>query len=474
MNKIIGRIEEQKILDDCLRSDGSEFLVIYGRRRIGKTYLIKNYFDNRFSFYATGVFGKKNKEQLKAFYSCLRQYGDNEDSCPKNWFEAFARLQNLLNSDFIKRDPINNKRVVFLDELPWMSVTNSDFKAALDFFWNGYASYENDILFIVCGSATSWILNNLLYDKGGFAHRITRRIHLSQMNLKDCEEFLKYKGIDIPRHQIVEYYMFFGGVPYYYSLIDRRLSLAQNVDELFFSNDGTLKNEFSFLFGSLFKNPNCHISVIKALSNSKSGLTRKELEEKLNDVRGGSLDRTLKELLECDFIKKYNNFTKKTKESIFQIIDPMLLFYLRYVEGSIKKSWQSYVGTSKYNSWCGEAFENVCLLHVKQIKQLLGISGIDSEELSWRSKQKLDGAQIDLLIDRSDKTITICEMKYYSDKFNLDKHYSEILDNKRQVLIRETKTKKVVNIVMITSFGLSDSSNRNIIINDYREDQLFI
>ena len=334
-----------------------------------------------------------------------------------------------------------------------------------------FVSSENDILFIVCGSATSRILNNLLYDKGGFAHRITRRIHLSQMSLKDCEEFLKYKDIDIPRHQVVEYYMFFGGVPYYYSLIDRRLSLAQNVDELFFSYDGTLKNEFSFLFGSLFKNPDCHISVIRALSENKSGLTRSELEQMVKQARGGSLDRTLRELLECDFIRKYNNFTKKAKGSIYRIVDPILLFCLRC---SDYKSWQSFVGSSKYNLWCSEAFENVCLLHVEQIKQLLGISGIDSEEFSWKSKEKEGGAQIDLLIDRSDKAITICEMKYYSDKFNLNKQYSEVLDNKRQVLIRETKTKKAVNIVMITSFGLSDSSNRNVIINDFREDQLFI
>lgn len=474
MDKIIGREKEQTILDDCLRSDKSEFLVVYGRRRIGKTYLIKNYFENKFSFYVTGVFGKKNKQQLESFYASLHQYGDVEKTFPNNWFEAFGRLQKVLESDLVRRDPINNKRVIFIDELPWMDAKNSDFKAALDLFWNGYASSKNDILLIVCGSATTWILNNLLYDKGGFAHRITRRIHLGQMSLKDCEEFLKHKDIDIPRHQVVEYYMFFGGIPYYYSLIDRRLSLAQNVDELFFSEDGTLKNEFTFLFGSLFKNPDSHISIIRALANNKSGLTRDELEKNIKNVKGGSLDRALRELLECDFIRKYNNFTKKTKGSIYQIIDPMLLFYLRYVENSGRKSWQSFVGSNKYNSWCGEAFEIVCLLHIKQIKQLMGIGGIDSEEFSWRSNQKENGAQIDLLIDRSDKVITICEMKYYNDKFVLSNKYSELLNNKKQVLLRETKTKKAVNVIMITSYGLSDNSNRNLISNDYREDQLFI
>lgn len=471
MDKIIGREVEQKIIEDCLNSNKSEFLVVYGRRRIGKTYLIKNYFDNKFSFYATGVFGRKNRQQLQSFYASLKNYGDIENSCPENWFEAFERLKKILNNDFVKRDPLSNKRVIFLDELPWMSATNSDFKAALDLFWNGWASCQNDVLLIVCGSATTWILNNLLYDKGGFAHRITKRIHLGQMSLKDCEEFLKYKGIDIPRHQVVEYYMFFGGIPYYYSLIDKRLSLAQNVDDLFFSEDGALKNEFSFLFGSLFKHPDSHIKIIRALSNNKSGLTRNELED---CAKGGTLDRVLRELIECDFIRKYNNFTNKSKGSVYQIIDPMLLFYLRYVENSGKKTWVSFVGSNKYNSWCGEAFEIVCLLHIKQIKQLLGISGIDSEEFSWKSKAKEGGVQIDLLIDRADKVITICEMKYYSEKFNLNNKYSENLDNKRQVLIRETKTKKAVNVVMITSYGLTDSSNRNMILDDLREDQLFI
>lgn len=355
-----------------------------------------------------------------------------------------------------------------------MSAVNSDFKAALDLFWNGWASTQKDIVFIACGSATSWILNNLLYDKGGFAHRITRRIHLGQMNLKECEEFLKYKGIDIPRHQIVEFYMFFGGVPYYYSLIDKRISLAQNVNELFFSENGALKNEFTFLFSTLFKHPERHIEIIKALSVSKNGLTKNELSENASDVTGGSLDRTIQELIECDFIRKYNGFAKKSKGANYQIIDPMLLFYLKYVEKEGKKDWMSFVGSNKYNSWCGDAFEVVCLLHVNQIKQLLGISGIQTEECSWRSKKKEDGAQIDLLIDRNDKVVTICEMKYYAGKFNLNNKYSENLENKRHVFLEETKTKKATNIVMITSYGITENSNRNSIVNEFTEDQLFI
>lgn len=474
MEKIIGREIEQKILNDCLNSNQPEFLVVYGRRRIGKTYLIKNYFDDKFSFYATGVFGKKNRQQLQSFYISLQNYGDQESTCPKTWFEAFSRLQKILRSDAVRRDSYSNKRIIFIDELPWMSAVNSDFKAALDLFWNGWASTQKDIVFIACGSATSWILNNLLYDKGGFAHRITRRIHLGQMNLKECEEFLKYKGIDIPRHQIVEFYMFFGGVPYYYSLIDKRISLAQNVNELFFSENGALKNEFIFLFSTLFKHPERHIKIIKALSVSKNGLTKNELSENASDVTGGSLDRTIQELIECDFIRKYNGFAKKSKGAVYQIIDPMLLFYLKYVEKEGKKDWMSFVGSNKYNSWCGDAFEVVCLLHVNQIKQLLGISGIQTEECSWRSKKKEDGVQIDLLIDRNDKVVTICEMKYYAGKFNLNNKYSENLENKRHVFLEETKTKKATNIVMITSYGLTENSNRNSIVNEFTEDQLFI
>ena len=474
MDVIIGREKEQEILKDCVISKRPEFLVIYGRRRIGKTFLIRNYFDDKFSFYATGVFGKKNKQQLRAFYASLKEYGDQETSCPINWFEAFARLKIILCRDDIRKEPVNGKKVVFLDELPWMNVANSDFKAALDHFWNSWGSVQNDLLLIVCGSATSWILKNLLYDKGGFSHRVTKNIHLGPMSLKECEMFLQHKGIDIPRHQIVEYYMFFGGVPFYYSLLDKRLSLAQNVDELFFNKNGILRNEFILLFGSLFKNYSNHIKIIKTLSASKDGLTREELAAKAPDVTGGSLDRTLQELIECDFIRKYRNFTKKLRGAVYQIVDPMLLFYLKYVEENSQKQWLSFAGSNEYNSWCGDAFEIVCLLHVGQLKRLMGIEGIETNEFSWKSSKKKDGAQIDLLIDRKDKTITICEMKYYNGKFFLSNDYSENLANKKQVFIEETKTKKAVNIVMITSYGLTQNSNRNIIIRDFTEDQFFI
>ncbi|MBQ3405999.1 MAG: AAA family ATPase [Lachnospiraceae bacterium] len=474
MERIIGREKEQQILRDCVNSSRPEFLVVYGRRRIGKTYLIKNYFDGKFSFYATGVFGKRNRQQLQAFNVALHEFGDSDKSSPKNWFEAFARMKQILSKDTVRRDPVSKKRVVFLDEVPWMNSPNSDFKAALDLFWNGWASTQNDILLIVCGSATSWILKNILYDRGGIAHRITKKIHLGPMNLKECEAYLKFKQIDIPRHQTVEYYMFFVGVPYYYSLLDRRMSLAQNVNELLFSKDGALHNEFVFLFRSLFKNYERHIQVIRALNESESGLTREELDNIMPDITGGTLDRILKELIECDFIRKYNCFAKKTRGAIYQIIDPMLLFYLKYVERESRTGWLSFVGSNEYNSWCGDAFEVVCLLHVDQIKQVLGISGIETEEYSWRSRKKKGGAQIDLLIDRKDKTITICETKYHSKKFELSSKYSEDLANKRQVFIEETKTRKAVNIVMITSYGLTDSSNRHMITNEITEDQLFV
>ena len=474
MEKIIGRKEEIEILKSCLNSRNPEFVVVYGRRRIGKTYLIKNFFGEQFSFYATGVFGIRNKEQLSAFHESLKEYGDDEGFCPKDWFEAFGRLKKLLNKEDVNRDVISGKKIVFLDEVPWMSTSNSGFRAALDFFWNSWASTQNDLLLIVCGSATSWILNNLLYDKGGFFHRITRRIHLGPMSLKECEEFLQYKDIDIPRHQIVEYYMFFGGVPYYYSLIDRRLSLAQNVNELFFNKNGALRDEFVFLFHSLFKNPDHHIDIIRLLSESKNGLTRDELDKAMTQISGGSLDRALKELTECDFIRKYNNFTMKAKGSVYQIIDPMLLFYLEYVESGKQKEWLTFVGSNKYYSWCGSAFEIVCLLHVDQIKQLLGIRGVNTEEFSWRSRKKAGGAQIDLLLDRRDKTITICEMKYTADPFELTGEYSENLAHKKKILLEETKTDKAVNIVMITSLGLTDNSNRHEITDDFTEDQLFL
>ena len=471
--KIIGRIEEQQKLKYILESKKAEFVVVYGRRRVGKTYLIKEYFNDSFSFYTSGVLSKKMNEELYAFNKSLISYGCKDKKNPKNWFDAFEKLKKMIEDGTIKTDKRYNKKVIFLDELPWFDTPKSDFKGAFDFFWNTYASRLDDLVLIVCGSATSWILNNLLNDKGGFHNRVTSKIYLKPFNLLQVEELVNgVNGNNLSRKEIIDTYMIFGGIPYYLNFINPNFSLMQNIDNLFFKEGGELENEFSNLFSSLFSNYENHSKVIIALSKKRMGLTRKEILNSTKLSSGSSFSKVLLELEQCGFIRKFNDYRKKQNESLYQIIDPFVLFSLNYLKERKFSSWVNYVGQSGYNSWSGYAFEIVCLNHINQIKDALGISGIDSLDYSFYSNKE-DGAQIDLLIDRRDNVINLCEIKYNSSAFVIDQKYEELLMNKVRVFSKMSKTKKAIIITFITLNGVAKNKHSSIVRKEILAENLF-
>ena len=307
---MIGRNAEQSVLMDCLNSNQPEFVAVYGRRRVGKTYLVREFFQNCFSFYATGVSGLNTRKQLRVFSESLIRYGDCSKSIPKDWFEAFSRLEKLLSSTTIQRDYQSGKRIVFLDEMPWMDTARSDFKSALDYFWNSWGSAQKDLVLIVCGSATSWIINHIVKDTGGFYNRITRQIHLMPFCLNECEQFLLSNGVHFTRKQILESYMVFGGIPYYLNYLKPQYSLAQNIEYLLFQENSPLRFEYPTLLSSLFKNSSRYTAIIEALARKKSGLSRMELLECKNVPEGKELTRSLDELEQCGFIRKYTDFTR--------------------------------------------------------------------------------------------------------------------------------------------------------------------
>ena len=470
---IIGRKNEQLILQDCLESNKSEFVVIYGRRRVGKTFLVKEFFDNRFSFYATGVDNVKLSEELEYFNDSLMEYGSKETDCPKSWREAFNRLKHLLMNDTILRDPITNKRIIFLDELPWMDTPRSNFRSALDYFWNSWASAQKDIIMIVCGSATSWIISNILSDKGGLYNRITRQIHLIPFTLGECKKFFDANNIIISKDDIITSYMVFGGIPYYLDLFSRRLSLTQNIDALIFNENGQLHYEYNRLFKSLFKNAEKHYAIINSLAKKRGGLTRTEIIKATKIGDGKHLTETLEELEQCGFIRKYKNFVKDKTNAYFQIIDPFTLFCHTFLLNEKINSWIKYIRTPAYNSWSGLAFEIVCLLHTAQIKHALGISGVDSFEYAWRSEKSSPGAQIDLVIDRMDNVINLCEAKHSNQKYSLDAKVADNLSNKLNAFQNETKSKKALHLTMICSNGLSYNNYSSIVTNEITGEDLF-
>lgn len=470
---IIGRKDELNTLRDCLESKKPEFLLVYGRRRVGKTYLIKQFFSDRFSFYATGVPETNTRGQLRAFNESLIEYGADEKSIPKDWLEAFRRLKALLQKDDIYRAPATSKRVIFLDELPWMSTARSDFKMALDLFWNSWASSQPDLLLIVCGSAASWIIDNILMDTGGLYNRITRQIHLLPFSLSECEKLLSVGDGSITKKQVMDYYMVFGGIPYYINMFDHRLSVAQNIDRLLFKENGLLDKEYEMLFRSLFRKSEKHINVIEAIGKKKDGVLREELNQDSHLPSGETLTKVLRELEQCGFIRKYHDYKTSEQRFVFQIIDPFVLFSQMIRNNRNITSWVEYVNSPSYNSWKGNAFEILCLNHVCQIKKALGISGISSNEYAWRSRKQKPGAQIDLLIDRKDDIINICEIKYSDSEYTIDEAYSKELVNKMEVFRNETETKKALHITMITANGLKHNSYWNMVVNEITADELF-
>ncbi|MDD7271003.1 MAG: ATP-binding protein [Spirochaetales bacterium] len=471
--RIIGREREKDCLMQCLLSKKPELVAVYGRRRVGKTYLIKEFFNNHFSFYTTGIADEKTQGQLKTFHSSLIKYGYHDKKIPSDWFEAFEMLRKMLDSDGLYREPINNKRVIFLDELPWMDTAKSDFKSAFEYFWNSYASSKDDILIIVCGSATSWILNNLIYDRKGFHNRITKRIHLAPFSLAECEELFEYNNMVMTRSQMIESYMIFGGVPYYLNLLDSRLSLIQNVEELCFKEYGDLHFEYHSLFHSLFNKPEKHMAILESLARNSYGLTRTQLSG-VKEIGGGSvLTKDLRELEECGFIRRFNKLTKKSEESFYQLIDPFVLFSIMFLNNKKLKSWKEQINTPGYYSWRGKSFEIVCLNHITQIKLALGISGIESDEYSWHGSNKEDGAQIDLLIVRKDGVINLCEMKFTNEAYSLDSDEYEKLLNRMSRFRKETDTDYAIHITLICSSGYKRNKYSDIIQNVITGDELF-
>jgi len=468
--EIIGRYEEQRALQQYVESDKPEFLAVYGRRRVGKTFLIREYFKQNFSFYISGLANATKEEQLENFNAVLSSYSKTPYSGAGNWLGAFRQLIHLLEHSRKK-----GKKVIFIDEISWFDTPRSGFITGLEYFWNTFASARPDILLIVCGSATSWIVNKILNNRGGLHNRVTRRMSLEPFSLSECEEFLRQKQIVLNRKNIVESYMIFGGIPFYLNMFDKGLSLAQNVDKLCFAKNGTLRNEFSVLFSSLFKNSENYELIVKTLAKKKIGLTREEIIQETK-LQGGGLTTILEELEQCSFIRSYYAYEKRTKDRLFQLIDFYSLFYLNFIKNNRQNDenyWTNLTGSAKHRAWSGYAFEQVCMQHAAQIRHKLGISGVVTYSAAWRSKKSEPAAQIDLLIDRNDGIINICEMKYSENEFVIDKKQDENLRNKKAAFREETKTRKAVHITMVTTYGVKRNEYWNNIQSEVRMEDLF-
>lgn len=473
MNKLIGRKKEVVLLNKLREIKKSSFVAVYGRRRVGKTFLIRQVFSNQFDFSLTGMANVSMQQQLANFHVALNKHdpASNEKEIANNWFTAFQQLTAILET---KKQ---NQKVIFLDELPWLDTAQSNFIPALEHFWNSWAAARNDILMIVCGSAASWMINKLINNKGGLHNRITHRIKLEPFSLKECEEFFKSKSAVFDKYQLIQLYMTMGGIPFYLDQVDTGRSAAQNINRICFEPEGILRTEFNNLYKSLFNNAEKHISIIEILSKKAKGLTREEIINGAKLTSGGSTTRILNDLEESNFIRKYSPFEKKEKNSLYQLVDFYSLFYLKFIKNASvldENIWINGLNSPEQRTWSGYAFEQVCLAHLKEIKNALGISGVQTTSSSWVNRNSKKGVQIDLIIDRKDQVINICEMKFSINPFTIDKKYAEILRNKIGIFSEETQTRKAVFLTMITTFGLNKNQySTSLVQNDLSMDILF-
>lgn len=462
---LIGREKEKSILLNALKKDSSSFIAIYGRRRVGKTDLVNTTFNNMFLFKHTGLYKMPKQVQLKQFALSLEKKGNKINKKLHDWTDAFYELEKLIDQSN------DEKKIIFIDELSWMDTPKSDFLPAFENFWNNYCFARHDVVLIICSSATSWMINKVIHNKGGLYNRLTNRIHLSQFSLCECKEFVEKNGLSLNEEQILQYYMIFGGIPFYWTLLNENkgMSVSQVVDKVQFSRDAELREEFKYLFASIFDKPDGYIRIIEALGTKKVGMTREEIIKATSLGNTGNLSDKLDELESCGFIRKYTPIGAIKKNSIYQLIDNYILFYYKFVYNNNTQDehfWSNQLNTSAQNVWQGLAFERVCLLHVEQIKMKLGVLGVVSENYSLVCKADIEkgirGSQIDLVISRKDQIVNLCEMKYYNSDFVMSENEYKKIKNRINDLKIVSKTRHAIQAILVTTYGLVDNSYSDI------------
>lgn len=475
MEKIIGRGGEQALLAQILTSGEPELVVVYGRRRVGKTFLIRNACERQLIFEFSGIHNAPLEHQLENFRIRLSKAAGLKLSAPDNWIEAFEML-----TEYVKPLLKKQRKVIFFDEFPWINSARSGFMQAFENFWNMWASTQKNLVVVICGSAAAWMIQKVINNKGGLYNRVTRKIRLMPFTVGETELFLRERKVNLDRYQILQIYMLMGGIPQYLKEVKPGQSAIQVIDKTAFTKDGALYDEFQNLFHSLFDYADDHIGVIKALAKKGLGLTRNGIIEACGLSSGGGTTNLLEELTESGFITPYIPFGKIAKDSIFKLTDEFSHFHVKFMENRKfhgEGSWERFAAGTSWKSWSGTTFESICMKHSLQLKKAIGIENVHTEISTWRNKPQKgkQGAQIDLLIDRRDNCINVCEMKFSTGTFSISKGYAAELKSKLDTFKIETQTRKTLFQTMVTTYGVTDNEYKTgLVQKDLTMDALFI
>jgi AAA+ ATPase superfamily predicted ATPase len=441
---------EREILLKTLVTANSEFIALYGRRRIGKTYLVRETFKTHIVFEFVGTKDSPARSQIENYTRALqRAFSTKIKTPPKNWHEALDLLIEVLGNPARSS---RQKKVIFFDELPWLASRKSGFIEALDYLWNSYLSKRNDIVLVVCGSAANWMISNVVNNKGGLHNRITRPpLRMSPFTLIETRDYFRSRNIDLSEEQITELYMVTGGVAYYLNLYERGDSAAQFINRNFFGASSELRDEFDRLFSSLFDKFDTHMAIIKLLGKHSSGLSQKEIAAKLKTSTGGTFTKILTELEKSDFISFWPQLEHRKKDGIFRLVDEYTLFYLFWVDplgarADLRDYWQKQIGKPRHYSWLGHAFEALCAKHAPELVKSLGVSGLTNRFYSFQG----ENTQIDMIIDRSDRCMNLCEMKYTLYPYEMTGAEASKLKERRLHLSKKTTKKTQVFLTLVT------------------------
>ena len=471
--RIIGRRNEKKELERCEHSPKSELICVYGRRRVGKTFLIEQTYGDYFAFRATGLERGNTRQQLKAFNQRLIECGDDTKTIPKDWFEAFSRLDTVLAQDNVVLSP-HNKKIVFFDEFPWFATPKSDFLLAFEDFWNRRGTQSGDLIFVICGSATSWIIKNVIDNTGSLYHRITAQIFISPFTLSESELFFNDREFGWAREQIMECQMIFGGLPFFMDLMNSNESFRQNVDRLLFKQGAILKDESNRLLEATLSKSPIYDQILGELSTHIYGMSKSECMSELN-LPAGSFTRAVDDLIKCGYVIQYRRKHERNTPLYIQLVDSFLLFHYHFINNKADvTNYSDFISNSgAYLNWRGHAFEILCMQHVPQIKNALGISGVRSDYYPWAGSTVDESAQIDLVIERDDNITNICEMKYTDKPFSMTKEYDAALLKKRDIFQTKTETTNALKIVLISVSGLAGVAHTEHISDVVTMDDLF-
>ncbi len=460
--EILGRVLEKNRLTDTLNSHRSELVAVYGRRRIGKTYLIREFFSERIIFSFIGLSDESKSKQIKNFVLKLHEYTDSKfknEPLPTDWLEAFSLLKRYLKT--IKET--KKKKVLFIDEFPWIDSQKSGFLSAFENFWNDYCTSRSDLIVVICGSAASYMVKKIIRNVKGLSKRITQTIKLMPFTLKETKEFLRYKGVKMEEYELLKLYMSIGGVAEYLEHVNAGESVVATIDRLCFQLSAYLENEYDEVFKSLFDEYSYHQRIMNVLAdNRKEGVTRNELIQYLGISSGGKFSSSLEDLIQSGFILKYEAFKNNKKVILYRIYDEFCLFHLQFLQKHKGSSWMSLFQQQSYITWCGYAFETICLKHIEALKKALKCDQIASFNYHWKNQH----AEIDLVIDRNDGVVTLCEIKFYNEVFSLDQHLLQQLRTKENEFRKTTKTKKSIYTCLISTFGIKPNEYSNAILSN--------